>query len=112
MTTSKPLPVASPSDLFVIVESLTNLRGPATGEITLPNRLLWNPSRPFDLSDDVRVRSVLRIVLREACNPEDIEAYVNLDHLIRLWETLGLPTNIKAAWEGRFPELAGNAGKT
>ena len=40
---------------FVVADSLDELRGPTCGEVTLPNRLLWNPSRPFDLADDDRL---------------------------------------------------------
>ena len=35
---------------FVVVDSLDDLRGPTRGEITLPNRLMWNQSRPLSTS--------------------------------------------------------------
>lgn len=90
---------------FVVADSLDDLHGPATGEVTLPNHLLWNPSRPFDVSDDKRLRSLLRIVLRDARSQEHLRAFVDRDGLVRLWAHLGLPTYIRHAWEERFPEL-------
>jgi hypothetical protein len=92
---------------FVLPGSLDDLRGPQMGTVVLPNRLLWNPSRPFDLSDDARLRSMIRIVLREARSWEDLRDYLDRDALVRLWPTLGLPERIRSAWEGRFPELSG-----
>lgn len=93
----------SPS--FVVADTLDELRGPATGEVTLPNRLLWNRSRPFDLADDERLQSMMRIVLREARSQEDLARFVDRGSLIRLWSTLGLPAHIRAAWEAAHPEL-------
>lgn len=90
---------------FVVADSLDDLRGPYTGLVELPNRLLWNPSRPFDLSDDARLRSLIRIVLREARTQEDLHEYVDRDSLVRLWPELGLPEQIRRAWEERFTEL-------
>lgn len=90
---------------FVVADSLDDLRGPADGEVVLPNRLLWNRSRPFDLSDEKRLRSMLRIILREARSQEDLATYVDRDSLVRHWASLGLPTYIQDAWVARFPEL-------
>lgn len=93
----------SPS--FVLPGSLDDLRGPRTGMVELPNRLMWNPSLPFDLSDEARLRSIIRIVLREARSQDDLRDYVDRDSLVRLWPELGLPERIRRAWEERFPEL-------
>ncbi|WP_162893263.1 hypothetical protein [Microbacterium halotolerans] len=51
---------------FVVADSLDDLHGPTTGEVTLPNHLLWNPPDPFDLDDDKELCAMLRIVLRAA----------------------------------------------
>ena len=90
---------------FVVADNLRSLHGPSTGEVVLPNRLLWNPSRPFDLSDEKRLRSMIRIVLREARPQDDLSEYVDRDGLIRFWDRLGLPDTLRKAWETRFPEL-------
>lgn len=93
------------SPFFVLPDSLEDFRGPTTGTVELPNRLLWNSSRPFDLSDEVRLRSMFRVVLREARAQDDLSTYVDKDSLLRLWPDLGLPDQIRMAWEDRFPEL-------
>lgn len=96
---------------FVVADSLDDLCGPSAGMLELPDRLLWNPSRPFDLSDEVRLRSMIRIVLREARHQDDLIEYVDRDALVRLWGSLGLPRYIRDAWEAQFPELAGAADR-
>jgi hypothetical protein len=96
------VPYAPP---FVVAESLDELHGPTSGDVTLPNRLLWNPSDPFDVSDEKRLRSMMRIVLREARCQDDLSRYLSRDNVIRLWDSLGLPSYIQKAWEARFPEL-------
>ena len=90
---------------FVVADSLDKLRGPSRGQVVLPNRLLWNRSRPFDLADGNRRRSLIRIVLREARTLQDLYDYIDHDSLITLWPSLGLPRQIAAAWEQKFPEL-------
>ena len=90
---------------FVIADDLSSLHGPSSGEVVLPNRLLWNPSRPFDLSDERRLRSMIRIVLREARSQDDLSEYVDRNSLVRLWNGLGLPDRVRKGWEARFPEL-------
>lgn len=90
---------------FVTVSSLNKLNGPYSGDILLPKRLLWNPSRSFNLTDEKRTISMIRVVLREARKSEDIEQYVNREQLIKLWDKLNLPQYIKQAWEQKFPEL-------
>lgn len=95
------------SPFFVVADSLSDLCGPSSGEVVLPTRLLWNPSRPFDLADEDRLRSMIRIVLREARTQDDLSQYVDRDSLVRLWPELGLPNRIRRAWEDRFPELGG-----
>lgn len=90
---------------FIVAEYLDDLRGPTTGKVVLPNRLLWNPSEPFDLVDDEDLRAVMRIVLREARTQDDLSQYLSRENVIRLWGSLGLPTYIQKAWEARFPEL-------
>lgn len=98
--------VAPYAPSYVLPSSLDGLHGPRSGRIKLPNHLLWNPSEPFNLSDDDDQRAVLRIVLREARNETDLAQYVNPEALTRLWPGLGLPRRVRSAWEQKFPELA------
>jgi hypothetical protein len=90
---------------FVVAKSLNSLHGKASGEVVLPKRLLWNPSRSFNMEDKKRVISLLRIVLRESRTIEDLETYVNEEKLLCFWNELKLPEYIKNAWEQKFPEL-------
>ena len=90
---------------FMVADSLDGLHGPATGEVTLPTRLLWNPADPFDLSDEKRLPSMMRIVLREARTQDDLSQYLSRENVIRFWGSLGLPSYIQRAWEEKFPEL-------
>lgn len=99
----KPL-AAAPS--YVVPESLDRLHGPDHGEVSLPKRILWNPSRPFNLGDDKRAATMLRLVLLEARKNEDLEELVNADLLKRLWGRVRLPEYIRGSWEQKFPELA------
>ncbi len=48
-------------------------------EVTLPKRLLWNPSRAFDLGGEKRVRSPMRIVIQEAQSADDLASYLDSD---------------------------------
>lgn len=91
---------------FVVAVSFDDLHGPTTGEVTLPNHLLWNPSDPFDLDEDKELCAMLRIVLREAHSHAELAEYVDRGSLIRLWSALGLPEYIRKAWAARFPELS------
>ncbi|MDN6366317.1 hypothetical protein [Corynebacterium sp.] len=97
---------------FVVVDSLDDLRGPTRGEITLPNRLMWNQSRPFDLADDDRHGSLILIVLREARSQEDLVEGGDRAGLVGRWPSLGLPDAITAAWKARFPELRRSLDRT
>ncbi len=98
-------PVVPNSAPFVVAESLDDLRGPSADEVLLSNWLLWNPSRPFDLSDEKCLRSMMRIVLREARTQDDLSRYLSREKVIRHWGSFGLPSYIQRAWEARFPEL-------
>ena len=90
---------------FVVATSMEALHGPSTGEISLPTRILWNPSRPFDLSDDTRAATMLRLVLLEARKHEDLEDLIDPQLLRRLWGRLRLPQYLRDAWEQKFPDL-------
>lgn len=90
---------------YFIIDSLAHLHGPDKGEISLPKRLFWNPSQPFNLSDDKRAATLIRIVLLEARRKEDLEEFINPELLKRLWHRIHLPEYIRNAWEQKFPEL-------
>lgn len=92
-------PVALPA-------ALSDLTGPSSGRVELPQWLDRGPEHHHDLDDDRERGHLYEIVLREATDPDQLAAYLNQDLLRQLWPTLWLPHQVRARWEARFPELA------
>ncbi len=44
-------------------------------------------------------------VLREAVAEDELCAWLDWETLVRLWDDLFLPRNVRAAWEQRHPGL-------
>ena len=90
----------------LVVEDLVDLRGPASGTLTLPLRLYWSPpGRVFNLDDPFTLRSVYQIVLGEAIRAGELTSYLNRDRLLAAWPDLYLPKGVQRAWEERHPQL-------
>ena len=69
---------ARPGRRVLVVRDLADLRGPASGTVTLPLRLFWSPAgRVFDLDDPFLLRSMYQVVLGEAIRAEELTAYLN-----------------------------------
>jgi len=97
---------ARPGRRVIVVTDLADLRGPASGTVTLPLRLYWSPpGRVFDLGDPYLLRSMYQVVLGEAARPEDLTSHLDRDTLIRLWPDLHLPKGVRQAWEEHHPVL-------
>ena len=45
-------------------------------------------------------------MLIEAASPQDLYAYLDAGMLRRLWALMWLPTQLRRAWELKFPVLA------
>jgi hypothetical protein len=91
----------------IVIIDLADLRGPASGTVTLPLRLYWSgPSPSFDLGDPFSRRWLYQIVLREAARPEDLTAHLHADTLAEIWPDLYLPKGVRQAWEERHSALA------
>lgn len=91
---------------MLVVSDLADLRGPASGAVTLPLRLYWSPAgRVFDLDDPVALRSMYQVVLGEAIHAEELTEYLNRDTLLAAWPDLYLPKGVRRAWEERHPAL-------
>jgi hypothetical protein len=85
---------------------LADLRGPASGAVTLPLRLYWSPAgRVFDLDDPFMLRSMYRVVLGEAIRAEELTGHLNRDTLVAVWPDLHLPKGVRRAWEECHPVL-------
>ncbi len=91
---------------MLVVKDLADLRGPASGTVTLPLRLYWSPpGRVFDLDDPFMLRSMYQVVLGEAIRGEELTGYLNRDRLLAVWKELYLPKGVRRAWEERHPVL-------
>ena len=97
---------ARPGRRVLVVRDLADLRGPASGMVTLPLRLFWSPpGRVFDLDDPFMLRSMYQIVLGEAIRAEELTTYLNRDVLLAVWRDLYLPKGVRRAWEEMHPAL-------
>jgi hypothetical protein len=94
----------------LVVKDLADLRGPASGKVTLPLRLFWSPpGRVFDLDDPFMLRSMYQVVLGEAIRAEELTAYLNQARLLAVWQDLYLPKGVRRAWEELHPVLGSAA---
>jgi hypothetical protein len=97
---------ARPGRRVLVVKDLADLRGPASGKVTLPLRLFWSPpGRVFDLDDPFMLRSMYQVVLGEAIRAGELTAYLNRDRLLAVWRDLYLPKGVRRAWEELHPAL-------
>lgn len=88
------------------VDALEDLRGPATGEVTLPVEVYWSGTRStFDVGNSRERRVVYQAALSNGMR-EDIVALVNRELLVQDWHRLALDRRIVDLWVERFPELA------
>lgn len=91
---------------YAVPDSLDELHGPASGWVELSHSLYWAPgSRRFNLDDESGVKRVYVSALAEG-TLADVQALVNADRLVEIWEDLFLPTRVRDLWEDRFPGLA------
>jgi DNA invertase Pin-like site-specific DNA recombinase len=97
--------LARPGRPVLVIDDLTDLRGPAGGSVELPQRLFWHPNRTFNLDEPGIRRWVYQIVLREATRAADLTGFLNGDVLTALWPDLRLPGGVRRAWEEQHPSL-------
>lgn len=95
-TTSRPIP-----------EHLDELRGPSSGTVTRPSSVATSASSVFNVDNRFDRAALYQLVVSEASR-DDLAAYLNRDLLISDWSRLNLATDVRAAWEARFPELSGS----
>jgi hypothetical protein len=101
---------ARPGRRVLIIDDLADLRGPASGTLTLPLRLYWSPAgRVFNLDDPYTLRSVYPVVLGEAIRTGELASYLNQDKLVEVWPDLYLPKGVRRAWAEHHPQLAAAA---
>jgi hypothetical protein len=89
------------------VDSLADLQGPTGGTVVLDRRLDWSGRARYDLANPRRLASMYETVLREATSPDDLARWLDGSTLVRLWQELVLPPQVRLLWEARFPQLVG-----
>lgn len=92
----------------MVAETLAELHGPTGGTVTLPRHLDWSGHAEYNLDRPARLASMYKVVLTEASTVEDLNKWLDVDLLRRLWPTLWLPSQLRQRWEDTFPELAIN----
>jgi hypothetical protein len=107
-STSRPggvVHLSRPGRPAVVAATLEELAGPGDGVVELPQRLMWNPDRTFDLDDPDQLRWMYENVLREAIRIDELRQWLNGPVLVRIWTDLNLPRGVRRAWEARHPQL-------
>jgi hypothetical protein len=103
--TSRVIYLARPNRPVLVAETLEELTGPDHGIVELPQRLMWNPNRHFDLDDPDLLRWMYENVLREAIRRDELRQWINGRVLVRVWRQLNLPRPVRQAWEARHGQL-------
>lgn len=91
---------------YVVPDSLDDLKGPASGVVSLPPELRPTPANRYDLDVLGSAISFYAHVISEARRVEDLTRYLNRDLLLQVWPYLVLPRYCFPKWHARFPELA------
>lgn len=89
----------------VVVDDIGALRGPTSGVVDLPHRLLWRPDRSVDLDQRWQLLLMYEAVLTEAVRVDELCAWLDAATLVQLWGELYLPRGVRRAWEERHPVL-------
>jgi hypothetical protein len=66
--------------------------------------LAWSGRRSFDLDDDYDRGAAYKIILEEG-REDHFRRYLNARLLRRYWQEILPARQVRALWEGRFPEL-------
>ena len=74
--------------------------------VELPHHLVWSDRRTFSMPDRTDRIRVYEIVLTEGL-PEDIEALVDGNLLVDLWEDLYLRKDVRSAWQPLIDKALG-----
>ena len=96
---------ARPGRRAVVAPSLSELHGPLSGTVELPQRLFWQPDRHVDLDAPGLLIWMYETVLREAATVDELCTWLHGPTLVRLWSDLYLPAGVRQAWEERHPVL-------
>lgn len=89
---------------YDIVDSLDELRGPASGTIRLPHWVRWQADGDVDIDDPGGLRMAYQALLSEGTS-EIQEQLLNRHLLTGVWPRLNLDDRVRDLWESRFVEL-------
>ena len=100
--------LSRPGRVALVTETLDELRGPTSGVVELPHRLVWQAKdhRRFDLDDRYQRGRMYEVVLREAIRFDELRTWIDARSLVALWPELYLPRGVRRAWEERHAALA------
>lgn len=90
---------------YTVPESLSELAGPTSGNVSLPLSLDWSQQSRYDLSIDKDRRRLYETVIREAMDVSELRQFLDDGLLLHLWPSLWLPVRAKSLWQERFPQL-------
>lgn len=86
-------------------DSLDELRGPASGTVTLSKGSFWAPNAsPITIDTFDGLHLAYRNVIVNGTKSEQVRI-LNRDRLISAWPRLNLPDRARRTWETQFPEL-------
>ena len=90
----------------MVAPRLADLRGLATGTVTLDRWLDWSGDGTYDLDDTGDLQLMYQTVLNQATTVTDLCRWLDGDTLRRLWPSLWLSARLRALWQACIPELA------
>jgi hypothetical protein len=105
-----PAPATRALRPIVVPGALSDLNGPATGVLELPQWLCWSlpaDKRRFDLADPHQVRAAYEYVIDAARTQADLADWLNAGLLASVWGQLGMGRVKRQKWETALPALAG-----
>jgi len=90
---------------YLVAASLSDLKGPVSGVVTLDRWLDWSGDGSYDLDDAGDLQLMYQTVLNQATAVDDLCRWLDGDTLRRLWPSLWLPARLRELWQTHLPEL-------
>ncbi|MEV7661413.1 hypothetical protein [Paenarthrobacter sp. NPDC089316] len=91
--------------VYLVPDSLEDLKGPASGTVQLPIHLDWGPERRYDVADDASCRSLYQLTLQNSGSTEEMSGIINAGRLTTLWPSMRLPDRCRQLWNDAFAQL-------
>lgn len=90
---------------YATPDSLSDLRGPTSGVVTVGPHIDTSMNPVYEVSDPDRLWNLYTRVVRSGFAPDHAK-FLDRQTLLKLWPSLNLPARCRKTWEQRFPELA------